>query len=195
MAVVGKSALIAPTEYLLREKTALFKSEFADGVVWAMAGARPNHNRVAGSAFTALDTRLGTGRCEPFGSDQRVRLGDGAAYFYPDVSVACDARFDGDDCLLNPLVVLEVLSDSTEAIDRGRKWRHYASAPSLRAYVLLSQDAHRAEIYHRTDATQAWVYESVEGSEASLPLACLGIALPLAEVYRRVEGPGEDAGG
>ena len=181
--------LITPDEYLRMERAAETKSEYDDGIVYAMAGARRRHNVIVSGLIRSLENRLASG-CEVYPSDMKVRVQRPRRYFYPDASVACgEIKFedDHDDILLNPLVVFEVLSDGTERNDRGRKFNAYQAIESLQEYVLVSTNDCLIEHFRR-DGDQ-WRYSKAEGLDATLPLPAIGCELPLREIYRRVSFP------
>jgi Uma2 family endonuclease len=185
-----ESEIVVPEEYLRRERDASTKSEFLDGRILAMAGASPRHNRIAGNVYTALDNALiDSETCEPFNSDQKVRLHDEGPFFYPDVSLACEPVFDGADCLRNPALIVEVLSKSTEQTDRVTKWLYYQRLPSLRCYVLVSQDWALVEVFERLSENSDWIYRSFSDVETEIPLTSLGLTLPLSQIYRRISFP------
>jgi Uma2 family endonuclease len=187
--VTQAQILVTEDEYLEREQRAEAKSELIHGVIVAMAGGSPQHNAIAGNVAGALRTLLKGRRCLVFPSDQRVHVEATGMFTYPDVTVACDAfRFHpkNRDTLLNPRVIVEVLSDSTEAYDRGAKFAHYRTIPSLLEYVLISQHEHSIEHYRRLDTGQ-WVLTAYEGDAASVALPALGCELPLAEVYANLD--------
>jgi Uma2 family endonuclease len=181
-----KVTRITPQEYLAREKEALEKFEFISGEILAMAGAKPRHNRISGRILTLLDNILNDSEtCEPFNSDQKVRIFEAGPFFYPDVSVACEPIFDQDDCLRNPVVIVEVLSDSTASYDRGEKFLNYRQLPSLQEYVLVSQSLPLVEHYSRQSAS-SWVFTVHSGLDATVFLPSLSATLSLREIYRRI---------
>src|SRR5437764_4039337 len=140
-------------EYLAFERGSEQKHEFVDGEIHAMAGGRFEHNQLAGNVFALLWNALRSRGCTVNNSDQRVHTPAGAG-FYPDVSALCgEPRFTDDvhDELLNPSVIVEVLSESTEAYDRGKKFERYATIPSLRAYLLVATDRKSIELRERRD--------------------------------------------
>jgi len=175
---------LTPEEYLHRERTAETKSEYYDGIVYAMTGASPRHNLIVAGIVGELKARLPR-RCKVYPSDQRVRIPKPIRFFYPDATVACgESRFDDKDNLLNPLIIFEVLSDSTTAFDRGRKFLSYQSIESLQEYVLVSQDEYLVEHYRRD--TGQWVYTVERGLDAMLRLPGAECELPLREIYYQV---------
>ncbi len=181
-----------PAEYLALERAAEYKSEYIDGHIVAMSGVTRQYDRIAGDTFASLHAQLGDGPCEIFSSDPRVTSVVTGRYTYPDVSVVCgDAEFEDDqlDTLLNPAVIIEVLSPSTEAYDRGSKFAGYRSIPSLREYVLIAQD--RPSVEHYLRQGEQWLLTAATDLDASVALPTIGCELRLAEVYRRVRFPAE----
>ncbi len=151
-----------------------------------MAGAKPRHNRLAGQAYVSIANALNDSEtCEPFNSDQKVRIFEAGPFFYPDISVACEPIFDNDDCLRNPIAIIEVLSSSTASYDRDEKFSHYRQIPSLREYVLVSQNLPLVEHYSR-QSESTWVFTVHSGLDAIISLPSLSIQLPLREIYRRI---------
>lgn len=176
---------ITPEEYLLQERAAETKSEYDDGIVYAMSGASEAHNLLVGALLRHLGNRLPS-RCRAYPSDMRVRVMNPTRFFYPDVSVVCGkSEIAEHDNLLNPLIIFEVLSATTEHIDRGRKFLAYQTIESLQQYVLVSQDEYLIE-YFRRDGDQ-WAYAALHGLDATLPLPAAGCELPLREIYYQVD--------
>ena len=189
MTQASEPILVTEDEYLAHELGSEAKHELLHGVIVAMAGASREHNAIAGNIVGLLRALLKDRRCLVFPSDQRVHVEATGLFTYPDVTVACDElRFHpkNRDTLLNPRVLVEVLSDSTEAYDRGAKFAHYRTIPSLLEYVLVSQHEHKIEHYRRLDTGQ-WVLTVYEGDEAAAELPALGCALSLAEVYDKLD--------
>ncbi|MBB6049508.1 Uma2 family endonuclease [Armatimonas rosea] len=183
-----KVPLLQPDEYLAWEKTQKEKHEYISGEILAMAGASYPHNVLVAEAVRLLGNALAASACVTLSSDQRVRIREAGPFFYPDVSVACEPFLDDESCLRNPVVIIEVLSDSTDHYDRGEKWSHYRQLPSLRHYVLLSQKETLAEHYSRASGEQAiWQFVELRGPEALLDLVALDTQLPLGALYRRLE--------
>jgi Uma2 family endonuclease len=176
------------SEYLQQERQAETKSEFYDGEVFALAGATRRHNVISINVAAELQNVLKESPCETYGSDMRLRCPDGLGT-YPDVSVACDPLFEDDtqDTLLNPVVIVEVLSPSTEAYDRGRKFQGYRGIPSLREYLLVSQDRCLIEHYVRQSEFDGWLLTSVSEPHDQIELPTLGVSLRVRDVYARVD--------
>ncbi len=176
-------------EYLRRERAAEFKSEFFDGEVFAMSGGSPRHSLVKTNVTGELRNQLSGRPCTAYDSDLRVKVDATGLYTYPDASVVCGSlEFDDNDrdTVLNPTLLVEVLSPSTEAYDRGKKFNHYRRIKSLREYLLVSQDEAKIERFQRNvDGT--WTLTEASGLEATLHLPSLGIDLSLREVYEKVD--------
>ncbi len=167
-------------EYLRLEETNAVKHEYLHGQMFMLAGTSSRHNRLAGRLYARL-LEAEAGTCQTFFADIKVHTPDpnGAAY-YPDVLVTCDED-DGDACVKRkPCLIAEVLSPSTEAVDRGEKLLNYQKLETLQAYVLLSQDLPRVEIYRRL--ADGWRYELKEAG-ATLTLPCVGLELPLDRLF------------
>jgi Uma2 family endonuclease len=180
-----------PAEYLARERLAETKSEYRYGVVVAMTGVSRAHNLIAGNLFRILGQQLLGGGCETYMSDMRVRVSKTGLYTYPDIAVACEPiQFEDDhvDTLLNPVVVIEVLSPSTEAYDRGEKFAHYRRLDSLQEYLLVSQETMRVERYVRQG--EQWVLSEVSAPDDVLEIGAIGCSVRLGDVYYRVRLPG-----
>src|SRR5579862_428057 len=168
---------LTPEEYLEIERKAEFKSEYYQGEMFAMAGARRAHNLLAGNAFAELHGQLRRRPCEVYSNDMRVCVSATGLYTYPDVVVACETpRFLEDavpDTLVNPTVIIEVLSANTEAYDRGKKFDHYRALESLREYLLVSSDRVQIERYSRQSGGQ-WLLTAVNRLEDSIELESAG---------------------
>lgn len=183
---------LSEDEYLERERRSETKHELVHGVLVGMAGASPRHNAIAMNVGVALKVRL-RGRCLVLPSDQRVHVEATGLFTYPDVSIVCDRpRFHPKDrdTLVNPKVLVEILSASTEAYDRGAKFAHYQSIDSLEEYVLVTQAIKRVEHFRRMETGQ-WLLTVREGDEAVLELPALGCEIPLSEIYEDVDLLGE----
>jgi Uma2 family endonuclease len=177
-----------PDEYLARERGAPFKSEYRDGHIFAMVGTTSRHNLITGNVHALLWTTFRGGPCRAFVADLRVRIERGNHYVYPDVAALCEEpRFqDGVlDTLMNPALVVEVLSESTEAYDRGEKFAAYRQIETLREYVLIAQDRVAVDRYRRNG--DLWTLTSFDSVDGVLELDSVGAPLPLAEIYEGVE--------
>jgi Uma2 family endonuclease len=189
----ASSRRITPQEYLAIERAAMTRSEYFGGEMFAMSGASWHHNLVKDNLAAELRQRLKDGRCRVTTSDQRVKVDATGLYTYPDIVVVCEEpRFDDDvqDTLLNPRVVVEVLSDSTEKYDRGKKFSHYQRIAGLQEYVLVAQDEPVVERYVRQPAG-GWLLTTVRGLDADFELTSVAATVPLREIYRGVTFEGK----
>lgn len=176
-----------PEEYLERERLADYKSEYFAGEIFAMAGASRTHNLISSNVSASLTTQLRDRPCEVYANDMRVQADQSRQYSYPDVVVVCgEPHFrDGrEDTLFNPVVIVEVLSPSTEANDRGEKFMRYRQVPSLTDYVLISQSARHTEHFVK-QPDGSWRMTEANGEDTIL-LASIGCVLSLADVYNKV---------
>ncbi len=176
------------SEYLRIERAATFRSEFFRGEMFAMAGGSPKHSLIKMNLSGSLWSRLRGKPCAPYDSDLRIRCRTGL-YTYPDTSVICgELEFDDEqkDTVLNPTLIVEVLSKTTEAYDRGKKFDNYSTIPALREYVLVSQDEPMMQRFLRND-DGTWTLTSVSGMDRSLKLLSIDVEIPLAEVFDRVD--------
>ena len=183
-----------PEEYLALERNAEFKSEYLDGRIVAMTGATIPHATIAGNVHAQLHQRLRGGPCSAFISDMRVQVGGGRRYTYPDVVAVCGEPQLMDrmlDTLMNPALIVEVLSPSTEAYDRGEKFLHYRTIESLQEYVLVAQDRVLVERFVRSG--EFWTLSTLVDLEDSLELTSVGCAMPLREIYEKVSLPSPEA--
>lgn len=187
-------------EYLALERAAVTKSELVNGEIVAMSGASLDHNVITGNVFYVLRQQLAGHPCRAFLSDLRVSTVTTSSYFYPDVVVVCgepSLADDHQDTLLNPKLVVEVLSPSTEAFDRGAKFAHYRQSETLQDYVLVAQDRALVEVFSRHGAD--WILREARGLDGVAALPSIGCSLPLSVVYEQVDltpelGPQEAAG-
>ena len=191
METIGTSAaqaLLTPEEYLARERKALTKSEYRDGRIYAMPGASREHNVITGNTLVEIHVQLRNRVCEVYPSDMRVKVSSTGRYTYPDVVVVCDEpQFEDShfDTLLNPTVLIEVLSSSTAAYDRGDKFAAYQKLDSLREYVLISQDSVCVEHYLRQE--QDWNLTEFRSLDDVFSLVSIGCELSLQAIYAKVQ--------
>ncbi len=178
---------IAVREYLLGELKTQRKHEFVDGVVYAMAGGTVTHNRIASNATGLLFSQLRGRRCEVFNSDMkiRIRLSRGTRFYYPDASVVCSPNSPNDAFHDAPMVILEVVSESTRRVDEYEKREAYLSIDSLCVYVLVEQSMAAALVYRRND--NGFDRESYVGADAIIPLPEIECQLVLADLYQNVD--------
>lgn len=176
---------LTPEEYLALERRAEFKSEYVDGAAYAMAGGSERHNLIAANIIIEIGGQLRGRPCRIYPSDLKVRVPNSTRFFYPDVSVVCGETLFADeerDVVLNPVLIVEVLSESTAGFDRGKKFLSYQQIPSLQEYLLVSQDEFLIEHYLR-QGDENWLYTKVSGLEGRVLLPSVECELGLAAVY------------
>jgi Uma2 family endonuclease len=189
-------------QYLKLERVADERHEFLDGVIYDMAGESISHGQISMNLSALLVSQLKGKPCQAFSKDTKIfsslqppnQKGTKGLFSYPDLVVVCgklDVLDHKQDVILNATVVIEVLSPSTEAFDRGEKFRKYKVNPTLKDYVLVSQRRPEIEIYRRSD--ENWAYETVSGIGSVASIPSIGCSLPLIDVYDRVEFPDADA--
>lgn len=179
---------ISAEEYLIREESAENRSEYYHGEVFAMAGGTPNHNRITVNLVSLLNSQFRGGPCEAFASDMRVQVEHHVHYAYPDVVVVCgkiELAKGRPDTIVNPLVIIEVLSESTKDYDRGSKFTAYRSIETLMDYILVDQDTLHIE-YFAKEGDGTWRLREYFGAKSVMELQSVGATLPMAAIYERV---------
>ena len=172
-------------EYLAFDRAADYKSEFVDGEMYAMSGGRLRHADLAVSIAAELWLQLKGRKCRVFNSDARVRASEGQAYFYPDISVVCGepkTHANSNDTLINPTVIVEVLSPSTSDYDHGKKFACYREIPTLQNYVLVHTDDILIEQFTR-QPNGDWLLSEHRGIEGSLAISSIDCSLSLRSIY------------
>ncbi len=185
MVALPDRQLMTAAAYLEWEPTQEERYEYWDGEVVAMSGGTRNHNRISGNFFRILDDALLDRSCDVYIADVKVQVEPGQKYFYPDVVVTCDERDDDAQFVQFPCLIIEVLSPSTEAIDRGAKFARYRQFSSLQEYVLVQTSQPGVEVFRRNDRGQ-WVLSEYT-LEDSLQLESIGVEIAIANLYRQVE--------
>ena len=204
MAASAAQTRLTPEEYIAFERKAfpdaeIIRHEYINGELIAMSGASRAHNLITANISGELRTLLRGSECETYANEMRVSTPTTTSYFYPDVVVVCEEpRFEDDvfDTLLNPIILVEVLSPSTQVYDRREKFAHYRQLASLQEYVLVSQDKVLVE-HHRRREKQGtahvtgrdWIFTDFQALEEILPLTSIQCELPLQEIYERVTFP------
>jgi Uma2 family endonuclease len=192
MSAVPKRKL-TPQEYLAIERAAEFKSEYHDGEMFIMSGARLPHVTINSNLVFHLRRAFENGTCRVLANDMRIKVARTGLYTYPDTIIVCDKPVLEDsemDTLLNPTVLFEILSKSTELYDRGTKFEHYQSIESLKEYVLVTQNRHRIERYVRGTGHE-WTYSEFSDPEGVFQLGSLPASIPMKSLYEDVEFPPE----
>lgn len=188
-AVAGMQKL-TPSEYLEMERASLVKHEYLDGEVFAMTGGSRAHNLLTMNLTTELSNQFRNHPCEVYLSDMRVKITASGLYTYPDVVITCPPEFEDEhgDTLINPRIIFEVRSPSTEGYDRGKKFEYYRQIESLQSYVLISQEEIHIEVFSRQQDRHHWLLtEFREGS--MLQLESIKCEIPLEEIYLKVFPP------
>ncbi|MFO0811351.1 MAG: Uma2 family endonuclease [Gemmataceae bacterium] len=191
MSAIPKPRKLTVAEYLAIEAKAETKSEFYDGEMFAMAGASPPHNFIKENLSVEVGSRLRGSRCRTLSGDQRVMIPRTGLYTYPDLVIVCGRpEFDPADpnTLINPVVVVEILSPSTERYDRGAKFRQYQKLASVGEIVLVSQDQPLVQVFARQPDGR-WLLTTFDDPSGEFSLTSVPVAVPLADVYRDVEWP------
>lgn len=190
MSAVPRTTYLTPEEYLAIERRSETKHEYFRGEMFAMAGASREHNLISSNLNRVIGTQLLGQPCEVYAGDMRVKVLPTGLYTYPDLAVSCaERRFEDSqvDTLLNPRVVGEVLSESTEAYDRGTKSYYYRQLESLREFVLIAQD--RPLVEHYVHHEGQWRIIDLASLDDTLVLESIGCRVPLRQIYDRVEFP------
>ena len=195
MATSAAQTYLTPQEYVTLERKAIpdaetVRSEYVKGKIIAMSGASFTHNLITMNISAGLHTRLRDSGCVAIANEMRVSSPLTSSYFYPDIVVVCgEPRFEDDvfDILLNPIMLVEVLSPSTEAYDRGEKFSHYRQIESLQEYILVAQDKICVERFSRREDN--WILTDFQNLEERLSLMSVQCELPLREIYDRVTFP------
>lgn len=187
MTAAKQIELVSVADYLANELVSDVRREYSGGYVYAMAGAKNAHNRVATNLLVALGRSLTGKSCELFNSDMkvRVRLPTHTRFYYPDAIVVCEPNSPDETFQDKPFVIAEVVSEATRRLDEGEKREAYLTIPTLAAYLIVETDQPRVVVHRRTDS--GFVAEVYEGVGAVIPLEAIEAEVPLAELYERVE--------
>jgi Uma2 family endonuclease len=191
--MVVEKRYIAPDVYLRQEREALVKSEYVDGDIIPMAGASTNHNLIKENVSFHINLCIrnnGKG-CRSMSSDQRVNVPTNSLYAYPDIVVVCGPNQYHDelhDTLVNPMLLVEVLSPGTAAFDRGDKFALYRHSPTLQEYVLIDSEKIRAEVYRKHEQGYWFLASEADKPHEAIELASIGLSLPMSAVYTETEG-------
>ena len=179
---------LSEEEYLELERNSETKHEYFDGEIFAMSGASRKHNLIVANVVGELRSQLKKRPCRVYPSDMRLKIESTKLYTYPDVMIVCGKEIfadDREDMLLNPDVIIEVLSDSTESYDRGKKFGHYRQIASLKEYVLISQNSRKIEKFLKTEHRQ-WIWDETDEENPEIILESVECALHLDEIYDKV---------
>ncbi|HQU82293.1 MAG TPA: Uma2 family endonuclease [Pyrinomonadaceae bacterium] len=190
MTALLKKDYISPEEYLIAERESFEKHEYFDGEIFQMAGASERHNLINGNTFASLHFQLKKRLCKGYQSDMRLHIPATGLFTYPDIAVVCGkSEFLADgklDTLLNPVLIIEILSTSTEGYDKGVKFDNYRSIESLREYVLISQDSKRVMRYTK-QSDGSWNLMDFIGDATEIELSSIECSLNTSDIYDKVE--------
>lgn len=184
-----KAQFITPEEYLRREETALEKSEYFNGEIFMMAGGTPNHNEICSNIATEVRVRLRGTSCRQFGSESKLLVNANGLYTYPDGMIVCNkvqTTKDSTQIILNPTVIFEVMSPTSENYDRGEKFRLYRPLKSFKEYILVHQDRAYIE-QHIREKDGSWRMYFVEGIDEMLNLRTVDLSISLRQIYEFVD--------
>jgi Uma2 family endonuclease len=179
----------SPEQYLALERAAQQKHEYFNGEIFALAGASERHNLIVVNLVAAIHAQLKGTACKVYSNDMRLKVSATGLYTYPDIVALCEeARFDDEqrDTLINPSLIIEVLSTPTESYDRGEKFAHYRRIESLAEYLLISQDKYRVEHYVR-QADNQWLMSEASKLEERIELPSIKCSLLLSDVYEKTQ--------
>jgi Uma2 family endonuclease len=191
MATAARITRYTPSQYLAAERDAKLRHEYFNGYITAMAGGTPEHNQIAGNIFRKLGNQLEDRECTAYISDMRLFISSTELYTYPDVMAVCGKalfqKIEGVATLLNPTLIVEVLSPTTESYDRGAKFAHYRRLPSLQEYVLVSQD--KVLVEHYTRRGDDWVLREFNELSNTVQFHSIDCAIAVREIYAKVKFP------
>ncbi|WP_446008365.1 Uma2 family endonuclease [Candidatus Electrothrix sp.] len=186
---VQSQSWISPEEYLNIERRSTSRSEYVDGEMFAMAGATRQHNRISSNLVSEINQHIKSGDCNIYSSDLRVHVPSTGYFTYPDIVITCGKEEFTDahnDVLVNPLVIIEILSDSTASIDRGKKFEQYRELASFVEYLLIEQRTPHIEQYILYDA-QEWRYRTIRGIDEQVIIQAIDCTLLLRDIYHKVD--------
>jgi Uma2 family endonuclease len=175
--------------YLEMENAAVEKHEYYKGEIFAMSGAKVPHNIISKNLLGTLFSKLKGKKCQPYGSDQRIHIPTNTLFTYPDISIICGEIItlnDDDYNVLNPSVIIEVLSPSTKNYDRGEKFKLYRDIPTLREYILADSESIHIEVF-RLNKTKHWELQEYNSAEDILYIKAIDEKIPVPEIYEGVK--------
>jgi Uma2 family endonuclease len=184
-AVTYRNRKYSIEEYLQIENAAVEKNEYYRGEIFAMSGAKVNHNTISSNLMIALGRKLSGNNCKPYGSDQRIHIEKNTLFTYPDISVVCGKieTLNNDDYnVLNPTLIVEILSPSTRVYDRGEKFKLYRDIPSLKEYILVDSESIDVECWH-LNANDHWELSEYKAVDDVIQFESLQIQIPMSEIY------------
>ncbi|MEB3249270.1 MAG: Uma2 family endonuclease [Merismopediaceae bacterium] len=187
MIALPSQIAMTPEEYLEFERHSEIKHEYIDGEIYAMAGTNKAHNIISLNLALLLREKLRSSPCQTFMADIKVATNHQKRFFYPDLVVTCDDNQDLTTYTVEfPKLIIEILSESTETFDRGRKFHYYRTIPSLQEYVLVSSQEYLVEVFRRTE-NDLWILQTYENLTDNVTLESLAVQLPLTEIYATLQ--------
>lgn len=187
MIALSKPIPLTVAEYLKFEEKSTTKHEYINGQIYAMAGTTDNHNIIAGNLFTIIRNHLRNSDCRVYFADVKARLEKRNCFYYPDLMVTCDAKDKETSSYKRfPKLIIEVLSKSTEAFDRGDKFNDYQTLDSLEEYILVNTNLKRIEIYRRNDSN-LWVLQNYTPNDQTFTIQSINLTAPFVDIYEDVE--------
>ncbi len=189
MVALSDHDYLSPDDYLDLESSSDSKHEYIDGQIYAMAGTGGIHNIISGNFYIALRSSLQGSACRVYFADLKVKLQQGRRFYYPDLLVTCDDQDQPSQAFVDfPKLIIEVLSESTEGFDRGKKFHDYRTIPSLETYILVNSQEYIVECFQRT-SQGFWLLKTYEGLAAIATIESLDLDIPLADIYASLELP------
>jgi Uma2 family endonuclease len=196
MGLPAQATYMTVEEYLAFEEQSPIRHEYVDRAIYAMSGASKNHARITKNLGYWLENHLRDGKCEPYLTEVKVKA-SATRYYYPDVAVTCEAAAEDPEdpyLIIQPILLIEVLSPSTQRTDKVEKFNTYQQIPGLLEYVIVAQDEMKVEIYRHRKAGDAWQGEVFTEPVEQITFESIGLSLTLADIYRRVIFPAESEG-
>ena len=187
-AVAYSKEKISIEAYLEMEYASPEKHEYYKGEIFAMSGAKMPHNEISSNLMTSIGSKLKGKRCKPYGSDLRVHIESNTLFTYPDLSIICGERvtLNNDDYnVLNPTIIIEILSPSTKNYDRGEKFKLYRDIPTLKEYILVDSESIHIEVF-RLNETNHWELEEYDDLTGSVPVKAIRESILVSEIYQGV---------
>lgn len=188
MGLPAQKTYMTVEEYLAFEEQSPIRHEYVDGAIYAMSGASKNHARIAGNIFSHLNALLYGKKCEPYIVDVKLKASS-SRYYYPDVVVTCEAAAEDPEdeyLIIQPILIVEVLSPSTQRTDKVEKFNSYQQIPGLLEYIIVAQEEIKVEVYRHYKASDPWQGEVFTEINESLTFESIGLSLSLSDIYRRI---------
>ncbi|NJN74696.1 MAG: Uma2 family endonuclease [Limnothrix sp. RL_2_0] len=192
MIALTSDQYLSPEEYLELEKISEVRHEYIDEKRFAMAGSNNAHNKINGNFLITLSLHLRGSSCQTYTNDMKVKVRDGKRFYYPDLLISCDPENQDLTAYAMgfPTLIIEILSDSTEAFDRGNKFKDYRSIPSLKEYILVSSHQYSVDCFRRGE-NDFWILQSDQGLDSNLRIESLNLDVSMQDIYATIDFPPE----